>query len=436
MIVFKIGGSCLSSEEGIRRTIGLVKKWKRERLILVVSALKGITDELLTQADNALTSNFDLEKIKKLHYKFLRDIKIPIKEEAKKRVDSLLEELEESLLNLTKLEILSLRDKDNIVAYGEKLSTEIVAGHLKGSGIEAMPLWDIDAGIITTSDFGNAYILEESVPLMKRKLYTSFIPVIAGFFGRDEKGRIATLGRGGSDYIATFISAAFRCPVILFKDVDGLMTADPKVVENASVIDKINYMDVLELARYGTKVIHEKALIPAIEARIPIKITNFFNPGEGTMICSEGDANVISFIPSVVKVNLFNSSEGINVLSSLLHKLNISDINPLLLSKASRGGLSFVVREGEYERVKESIIKTHGMTDIDIERGIGLVTAIGNSVKEKGIDSVSKIIISNNIKINTIVKSANSKNLCLIVDEKDIKRTVRLLHNIFIEFEV
>lgn len=435
MIVFKIGGSCLSSEEGIRRTIELVKKWKRERLILVVSALKGITDEILTQADNALTGKFDLEKIKKLHYKFLRDIKNPIKEETKKRIDSLLDELEESLLNITKLKILSLEDRDNIIAYGEKLSTEIVTGHLKDSGIEAMPFWDIDAGIITTSDFGNAYILEESATLMKKKLDTTFVPVVAGFFGRDEKGRIATLGRGGSDYIATFISAAFSCPVILFKDVDGLMTADPKVVENASIIDKINYMDVLELARYGTKVIHEKALIPAIEARIPIKITNFFKPGEGTMIGSRGEANVISFIPNVVKVNLFNSSESINVLSSFICKLNISDINPLLLSKVSRCGFSFVVREGEYEHVKETIKRIYGRINVETERGIGLVTALGNRVKEKGIDSISKLLTSNNIKINTIAKSANSKNLCVIVDEQDIKLTVRLLHNIFIDLE-
>ena len=436
MIVFKIGGSCLSSKDGIKRTTELVKEWKRESPVLVVSALKGITDELLTQADEALTGHFDLGKIQKIHHGFLRDIDSPLKEETKKCVDSLLEELDKSLLAVGNLNILSPRDRDTIISFGEKLATEIVAGHLKDSGVEAVPLWDIDAGIVTTSDFGNAYILEESIPLMKKRLYTNFVPVVAGFFGRDEKGRIATLGREGSDYTATFISAALRCPVILFKDVDGLMTADPKVVENASIIDKINYMDVLELARYGTKVIHEKALMPAIEARIPIKIKNFFKPSEGTMICSEGEANVISFIPRVAKVNLFNSSESINILSSLLHKLNISDINPLLLSKTSRSGLSFVVREGEHESIKETIERTYGRTNIETEIGIGLVAAIGNRVQEKGVYSVSKLLADNNIKINTIAKSSNSKNLCVIVDEQDIKLTVRLLHNLYIDLEV
>ena len=435
MIVAKIGGSCLSSEDGIRRTIEYVKEWKREneRPIVVVSALKGITDELLSQAENALKGHFDLKNIEDQHYKSLKGLTSIIKEETKKRVDILLKELKESILRVTDLHDLRPNDRDRIVTYGEKLATEIVAAYLTNSGIEAKPLWDRDAGIITNSNFGNASILDRSVPLIKRKLDTTYVPVVAGFFGKDEDGKIATLGRGGSDYTATFISAALGCPVTLFKDVDGLMTADPKIVEKASIIDKINYVDALELARYGAKVIYEKAVIPAMEAQIPIKITNFFKPSEGTTICNEGEANAISSISNIVKIDLYFSSEKLSMISCILSEFEALDVNPLLLSKVSRCGFSIVVKQSEADLIQRTIRKVDQNAEIEKEVGIGMVAALGSNVREEGIYSLSKLLVNNKIKINTINKSANSKNLCIIVDIKYLEPTIRLLHNRFIE---
>ena len=435
MIVAKIGGSCLSSEDGIRRTIEYVKEWKKEkeRPIIVVSALKGITDELLKQAENALTGHFDLENIKDQHYTSLKGLTSIINERTKKRLDILLNELKESILRVTDLHELRPNDRDEIVAYGEKMATEIVAAYLTNSGIKAKPLWDRDAGIITNSNFGNASILDQSVPLIKSKLDTTYIPVVAGFFGKDEDGKIATLGRGGSDYTATFISAALGCPVTLFKDVDGLMTADPKVIETASVIDEINYLDALELARYGAKVISEKAVIPAMEAQIPIKITNFFKSSEGTTICNEGEANAISSIPEVVKINVNISSEKLNMLSCILSEFDALDINPLLLSKVSRCGFSIVVKQSEADLIQSTIRKVDQNANIEKEMGIGMVAALGSNVREEGIYSLSKLLVNNKIKINTINKSANSKILCIIVDKQYLEPTIRLLHNRFIE---
>lgn len=427
----KIGGSCLRTKDDIRRIIEVVEK-SEEKPILVVSAFKGVTDELIAQAWNALTASFDIKKIERLHYEFIEDLSPSMKAKIEKRVKALLKELRESLLEVGYLQDLSSNNRDRIVSYGEKLATEIVAAHLTDSGFEAKPLWDSDAGIITNSNFGNASILDESTRLVRERLDTPCVPVVAGFFGKDKEGRIVTLGRGGSDYTATFIATVLNCEVILFKDVDGLMTADPKIVETASVIEKINYSDALELARYGSKVIHEKSVIPAMKAHIPIKITNFHNPTNGTTICDGGEVTAVSSLTNVVKVNLLGYPDTANMVASLLLELSTLDIHPLLLTKASRHEISLVMKESEADITQRTIRKIDKNTNIKVEEGFGLVTAIGSKIRGKGIASVSKFLFDKRIDINAIDRSASGKNLYVIVNKDDVPPATQALHDLFI----
>ena len=430
MIVVKIGGSCLSNKQDIRRVIEIVEKnmEKRVKPILVVSAFKGVTDELLAQAQNALTAGFDLEKMEKLHYEFIEDLSPQIKAETERRVKALFEELRRLLLGVSG-SVLSSSSKDRIVSYGEKLAAEIVAAYLNNSGFEAKPLWDKDAGIITNSNFGNGSILDESKDRIRRKLDTSYIPVVAGFFGRDKEGKTVTLGRGGSDYVATFIAAALNCEVTLFKDVDGLMTADPKIVKTASTIEKINYSDALELAYYGSKVIHEKAIIPAMKAKIPVRITNFYSPDKGTIICDGGEATAISSLSNVVKLNLFSSLKVANI-ASLLLGLNAFEINPLLLTKASRHEISLVIKESEADIAQRTIREIDRKANTNVEKGFGLVTAIGSNVREKGM-SASKFLFNKGIYVNAIARSATGRNLCVVVNREDVPTATQALHDFF-----
>lgn len=431
MIVAKIGGSCLSNKDDVRTIVEIVEK-SMEKPVLVVSAFKGVTDELLAQAQSALTASFDLEKIEKLHYEFIEDLSLHIKEKTKRRVKALLGELRKLLLRVSSSRVLSPSSRDRIVSYGEKLATEIVTAYLNDSGFEAKPVWDSDSGIITNSNFGNGSILDESKDLIRGKLDTSYIPVIAGFFGRDKEGRIVTLGRGGSDYIATFIAAALNCGVILFKDVDGLMTADPKIVKTASTIEKINYWDALELAFYGSKVIQEKSVIPAMEAKIPIKITNFNNPTKGTIICNEGEITAaISSLPNVIKLILFGYPKITNMVASLLLELSVLDVHPLLLTKASRYGISLVMKEGEADIAQTTIRKIDKNAKIKVERKLDLVTVIGSKIREKGIASVSKFLFDKGIDVNAIERSASGKNLCVLVNKKDVSTATKALHDLF-----
>jgi len=427
----KIGGSCLSNKNDIRRTVEIVERNMENGVkpVLVVSALKGVTDKLLAQAQNALTASFDLKKIEKLHYEFIEDLSPHMKEKAQRRVKALLGELGKLLLRVSSSHALSPSGKDEIVSYGEKLATEIVAAYLNDSGFEAKPLWDRDAGIITNCNFGNGSILDESKDLIREKLHTPYIPVVAGFFGRDKEGRIVTLGRGGSDYIATFIAAALQCEVVLFKDVDGLMTADPKIVKTASTIEKINYFDALELAHYGSKVIYEKSVIPAMKTKIPIKITNFYNPSKETTICDEGEETAVSSLTNVARVNIFSYPDVTNVITSLLLELGALDMRPLLLTKASRYGISLVIKEDEADIAQTIIRKIDKNADVKVERKLGLITVIGSKVREKGITRVSRFLYDKRINVHAIERSASGKNLCVIVDKNDVQTATEVLHD-------
>ena len=433
IVIMKIGGSCLGRKDDIRRTVDIVKENLKERVrpILVLSAFKGVTEELLAQIGNALEGHFNLEEIEKSHYQFIEDLSPSVRTETEKCVRALLEELRKKLSKVSDTLSLSPSERDKIVVYGEKLVTEIVAAYLTDSDFEAKPLWGDSAGIVTDSIFGNGSILNESKNLVKEKLNVSYIPVIAGFFGKDKRGRIVTLGRGSTDYIATFIAAALNCEAVLFKDVDGLMTADPKIVKNTAVIEKINYLDALELAYYGSKVIYEKSLIPPMEAKIPIKITNFHKPAKGTTICTEGVATAISSLSNVVKLDLFGHAEVTNGISSLLSELNAFGINPLLLTKASHHDASLVVRGSETEIAQRAIRKTNNV-DIELEKGLGLVTAIGPKVQKKGLGSVSRLLLDKGIDVSTIEQSASRRNLCIVVKGQSVALAAQALHDHFI----
>lgn len=191
------------------------------------------------------------------------------------------------------------------MSYGERLAIQIASGYLSAEHFANSPLADIEAGLITDSRFGNATILDESYQLVRNKMQSTALPIVAGFFGRDKAGRIATLGRGGTDYVAAFIAAALRCDCVLLKDVEGIMSADPKIVNNPRLLAEVDYPTAMELAHYGSKVIFEKAIAPAVKSGITIRVTSFLNPSQGTSIREgAGKAIAVSLLKNVAGVRV------------------------------------------------------------------------------------------------------------------------------------
>lgn len=430
--VLKIGGSCLSTKDDIKRVIEIVKEALENQVkpILIVSAFKGVTDELLSQTENALTGNVDLKKIERFHYAFVENLPLHLKKKTKIQVTALFKGLRKLLLNVSNLRALSPSVKDEILSYGEKFAAEIIAAYLNASELEATPLWDKDAGIITNSNFHNGTIMEESKELVREKLDTPYIPVVAGFFGVDNKGRIVTLGRGGSDYTATFVAAALNCKVTLFKDVNGLMTADPKIVENPLIIKQINYQDALELAYYGLKAIHEKAIMPAMEYNIPIRIVNFYNPKEGTLISNEGETTAISYLSRVIKFT-YNHIKIADI-AYLLLELDSYEVNPLLLTKGSRHAMSLVVKENEAEIVQKTNRRIRKDITAKIEGNLGLVAAVGHRVIEKNTASILTFLNDNGVQVKSIEQSPSGMSICVLIDRDYISKTTKLMHYLFL----
>ncbi len=298
-IVMKFGGTSVGSAEAIRRVAEIVEEAHREHEVLVVtSAMSGVTDELeraarlvprWTEED---VKNF-VGRIRRRHVETVNEVISSnlIRREVLGYVDSLLDELEKVLLGLSYVGEVTQRSADLVLSFGERLAAPILAGALRDRGLEAEHLEAGEAGVITDERFGEA---EPILPACRRKaqrtlvpmLRSGKIPVVTGFIGETVDGEITTLGRGGSDYSAAILGAAVEADEIqIWTDVDGVMTANPRLVPDARTVPRLSYDEALELASFGAEVLHPKTVIPARAEGIPIRVKNTFNPNaEGTLI--------------------------------------------------------------------------------------------------------------------------------------------------------
>jgi aspartate kinase len=295
-LVMKFGGVSVADGNRLRHVGELVKKFCGDNeIVLVTSALQGVTDELLNMARNAagegnVTDVLDF--IKRLTEKHNRAIADAIKdqeiaEEVRREVFKKLSELEKAYVGICYIGELTPRSLDYISSYGEQLAAPILSGVLRDLGIKSNAFTGSDAGIITDSNYGDSRPLEKTYDLIpKRLLPLREVPVVTGFIAKDEKGVITTLGRGGSDLSASLIGAAIDADEIWFwKETSGVMTTDPKIVPDAKPIPSISYREAMELSYFGAKVLHPRAIEPAIRKGIPVRVKCTFDPASpGTQI--------------------------------------------------------------------------------------------------------------------------------------------------------
>jgi len=297
MKVFKFGGSSVADVKNINKVIDIILKSHKisENLVVVVSALGGVTDDLLSSV--AMASNGDNKY--KIHFEKLCDrhneiIKELVALEERKRVSKQIgkkyNELEELIEKIFFSKKAPLDIRDEIASFGEQLSAYVISEVIKSRGVEC-DFIDARTVIKTDDNFGEGNVdIENSYNLISDCLGgKSKISVVGGFIASSKNGITTTLGRGGSDYTAALIGAALNASSIeIWTDVDGLMTADPRKEKNATIISEISYEKAEEMALAGAKVIHPKTMKPARLKNIPIYIKNTFNPkGKGTKISNE-----------------------------------------------------------------------------------------------------------------------------------------------------
>ena len=318
MQVLKFGGSSVGSAEAINKMIAIVMdSRKKEPTIVVVSAMSGITDQLLMLAQTASNGNEAyktiVETIEQKHLEVVRAL-LPIQQQSAtlSLVKQLTNELEANCEGLFMLKELSMRMQDKIISYGELLSSKIISATFESKGIKQQ--WVDSRNLIkTNTNYFNAAIEKEltyttiqnyfAAPENKFDLY-----VAPGFVASDEQNNTTTLGRGGSDYTGAIYAAALEVTALeIWTDVSGMMTADPRMVQNAKEIPEISYQEAMELSHFGAKVIYPPTIQPVMQKNIPVWIKNTFDPAhKGTIIKNESaaDKNFIRGISSIKDICL------------------------------------------------------------------------------------------------------------------------------------
>jgi aspartokinase/homoserine dehydrogenase 1 len=450
MKVLKFGGTSVGSAANIRKVKEIVLQQK-EDTIVVVSALGGVTDLILSAARIASAGMGDfhplLAEIKNRHKQTIDELfngsgaMVYIAEE-------LLDELEQILTGITLVGELTAKTLDRIAGIGERISSHLVAQFIPGAVRK-----DSAELIQTDSNFGKARV---DFGITNQKIKEEFadfsgIAVMPGFIAKNIKGEFTTLGRGGSDYTAAILAAALEVDSLeIWTDVDGFMTADPRVISKAYTIPELTYSEAMELSHFGAKVIYPPTILPVYQNGIPIRIKNTFKPeNEGTLILSSAKTpkeRPIKGISSISGISLV-TLQGIGMVGvtgismRLFTALASVSVNVILISQASsENSISVAIDEHAVELAESAIrsefekeIETGQVSKIDIERELSVVAIVGENMKHTtGIaGKLFSTIGKNGINIIAIAQGASELNISWVVKTSELRKTLNVVHESF-----
>lgn len=455
MKVLKFGGTSVGSIESILSLKQIVlKEAKEQPVVVVVSALGGITDKLIATSKLAIAGDEryrdGFEAIVDRHHKMIDTIIT----DAKKRedlfniVDSLLEQLKSIYFGVYLIHDMSEKTLDAIVSYGERLSSNIVATLIKGA-----KWFDSRDFIKTERKHGKNVLDAELTNKLVRQTFADLphISLVPGFISRDKNsGEVTNLGRGGSDYTAAIISAALDADVLeIWTDVDGFMTADPKVIKSAYTINELSYIEAMELCNFGAKVIYPPTIYPVCVKNIPIKVKNTFNPEHpGTLIKEkiEGDHKPIKGISSIngtalITVTGLSMVGVIGVNRRIFSVLADNGISVFMVSQASsENSTSIGVKEDDAESAVEVLnrefakeIETGAMYPMIVERGLATVAIVGENMKHTpGIaGKLFGTLGRSGISIIACAQGASETNISFVVNSKFLRKSLNVIHDSF-----
>ena len=453
MKVLKFGGTSVGSVESILSVKNIVES-QTEPVIVVVSALGGITDQLLRTAQQALAGDVaylaSYAEMARRHHDLIAAI-IPAgadRDTLIRIVDGLLEELRSIYQGVYLIRDLSSKTQAAIVSYGERLSSRIVATLVSDA------VWfDSREFIKTEVKAGRSRLASELTADLVRKNWTTLprISLVPGFISTDaESGETTNLGRGGSDYTASIIAAALGARVLeIWTDVDGFMTADPRVISGAYVIPELSYVEAMELCNFGAKVVYPPTIYPVCVKDIPILIKNTFNPdAPGTIIQREAsdDQRLIKGISSIKGTTLITVSGlsmvgVIGVNRRIFSVLAENGISVFMVSQASsENSTSIGVRDEDSEAACRVLneefakeIETGAMFRMQAEGGLATVAVVGERMKHTpGIaGKLFGTLGRSGISVIACAQGASETNISFVVDSRYLRKTLNVIHDAF-----
>jgi aspartate kinase len=456
-LLMKFGGTSVADEDCIGRVVKILSHYRStgNELVVVVSAMSGVTDQLHAIAAEVETARDEppietfIASMRARHEKVLRGVAPGEFETVMPEIDSRLDNLRTILTSVYNLRELTARSRDYIISFGERLSAVIVSAALREAGIASRPLNGCEAGILTNGQHGCAHVLPESENKIKSRivpLLTEYVPVVMGYMGCTVDGIVTTLGRSGSDYSAAIVGAAIEADEIwIWTDVDGVMTSDPRIIDDARVLPDVSYLEAMELSYFGAKVLHPRSIEPAMVKGIPIRVKNTFSPaGPGSCVVDAEyhDRRVVKAITYIEKVSLINITGAQmigrpGVARAIFTALAGYDVNIMMISQgSSEANISLIVDD---EHLKAALVALNDVMekgyiqDVTHDRDVVAVAVVG--VGMAGTPGISGRIFTalGNAGINLMMISQGSSevNISFVVKQNDGPRAVRVLHDEF-----
>ena len=439
MIVMKFGGSSVANAERIKHVASIIQAYANQRPAVVLSAMGDTTDFLLEAAETALHGTVDISNVEKLHQDTAKELGIEIEP-----INTLLEELKFLLTGISMLHELTKRTRDYLVSFGERMSVRMMSAFLNANGTEAQfyDAWDV--GFVSDSNFMAAELLDEVWQTIPQKLNDfangkdNRIPIITGFIAKDKNGYITTLGRGGSDLTATMIGSAMQAKEVqTWKDVDGILTADPRAVKNVHSVPEVTYDEAAELAYYGAQVLHPRSMNPCRVHKTPVRVKNSYNidsPGSLIVAKHSGEKPPVTAVTSKKGATLIDlvSTRMLGQTGFMAHVFNqflkweIS-IDMIATSEVS---VSLTINtDKSLDGLKEDLER---YASIDIKQNKSIVTIICDVARSSEIlEAAFDALLRENINVQMISQGASKVNISMIVDDSESSRVVQILHDEF-----
>ncbi|HZE96420.1 MAG TPA: aspartate kinase [Planctomycetota bacterium] len=452
-IVMKFGGTSVADGDRMRRCAKLLKENSAgNQVVAIVSALDGMTEELLALADAAGTANHPamsarMKEVWRRHEDAARALGQP------DAVAPLLTQLDQLILGISMVGELTPRSRDAVASFGERLSAPLFRKALELEGVKAKCYTGQEIGLVTDERFGEAEPLMELslyqiADALKGPLEAGETPVVTGFIAATQHGVTTTIGRGGSDYTATIVGAALKADEVwIWSDVDGLMTADPRIVTQARLLERIRFIEAIEMGLFGAKSMHPRALEPAADRKIPVRMKNTFNAaGAGTLIIDDSTRpkEIIRSVLLVKDAGLINITGAVmmgrpGTAARIFGLLGAQQINVrVIILSVSEGGISLAVNGSQVAQARATLeanlLRSGEARQINVAEKVAIVAVIGSYMRGHPgtAGRVFSALGKKNINIMAIAQGSSELSISFIVKGEDGPEAVRALHEEFL----
>jgi len=458
MKVLKFGGTSVGSVASIQTLLNILtdEVKNEEKPVVILSAMGGVTNLLASMAEDAANGNdftAALAELEKRHFDVVKNLlTVQNQNPAFTRLKIHFNQLEELLQGVLTLRELTPKTRDQVLSYGERCST-IMVSKIAAQHFKEVLFVDASEVIKTDSAFGQAKVNTELSELLIRNLYEANkgkMLFVTGFIAGNEVGQTTTLGRGGSDYTAAIFGAALNAKEIqIWTDVNGMMTADPRMVKKAFSLTELTYTEAMELSYFGAKVIYPPTMIPAFLKKIPIVIKNTFEPEfEGTVIRHDCKASALPIkgISSINNISILNL-EGSGMVGKsgfsgrLFSLLAREQINIILITQSSsEHSITFAVQPQDTERAKlvieqefELELLAKKLEHLVIEKNLAILAVVGENMKQTpGMSGkLFHALGRNGVNVRAIAQGSSEYNISVIISANDLSKALNAVHDAF-----